>query len=276
MSNFMPSGPAPFGLLLSKFVVATVVYVGCMRDCTAGVRLVASRFRAPGEDRVRAMPATWRPVVSRIRLAAGKWTACDEGTPQGAVVSPLLANVYLHYVFDQWAEQWRRRHARGDMVITRYADDFIAGFQHRADAERFQTALSERFAKFRLELKTEKTRLIEFGRVAAESRKRRGLGRPETFDFLGFTHACGKTVAPAHPGGGALAKKRGAWAPCLFLSARQFPRGQGIHQTSREVLASRTSASQPAVQRDMGANVATDCEMAAEAPCAPSLPRNSV
>jgi len=123
----------------------------------------------------------------------GIWTACDEGTPQGAVVSPLLANVYLHYVFDQWAVQWRRRQARGDVVITRYADDFVAGFQHRADAERFQAELSERFAKFGLELKTEKTRLIEFGRFAAESRKRRGLGRPETFDFLGFTHACGKT-----------------------------------------------------------------------------------
>jgi RNA-directed DNA polymerase len=123
----------------------------------------------------------------------GKWTACDEGTPQGAVISPLLANVYLHYVFDQWAEQWRRRHARGDMVIVRYADDFIAGFQHRGDAERFQAELSERFAKFALELKAEKTRVLEFGRFATKDRAARGLGRPETFDFLGFTHACGKT-----------------------------------------------------------------------------------
>jgi RNA-directed DNA polymerase len=123
----------------------------------------------------------------------GKWTACDEGTPQGAVVSPLLANVYLHYVFDLWADRWRRRNAKGDVVIVRYADDQIVGFQHREDAERFLEELSERFAKFGLELKTEKTRLIEFGRFAAENRKARGLGRPETFNYLGFTHACGKT-----------------------------------------------------------------------------------
>jgi group II intron reverse transcriptase/maturase len=123
----------------------------------------------------------------------GAWAECDEGTPQGATVSPLLANVYLHYVFDQWAEQWRRRQAHGDMVIVRYADDFIVGFERREDAERFWAELSERFAKFGLELKAEKTRLIEFGRFAAQHRAARGLGAPETFDFLGFTHACGKT-----------------------------------------------------------------------------------
>jgi RNA-directed DNA polymerase len=123
----------------------------------------------------------------------GKWTACDEGTPQGAVASPLLANVYLHYVFDLWADQWRRRNAKGDVVIVRYADDQIVGFQHREEAEKFLEGLSERFAKFGLELKAEKTRLIEFGRFAAQNRKVRGLGRPETFDFLGFTHACGKS-----------------------------------------------------------------------------------
>jgi RNA-directed DNA polymerase len=122
----------------------------------------------------------------------GTWAACDEGTPQGAAASPLLANVYLHYVLDQWADWWRRRHARGDMVFVRYADDFIAGFEHRDDAERFQVDLSERLAKFALELKAEKTRLIEFGRFAVKNRKQRGLGRPETFDFLGFTHICGK------------------------------------------------------------------------------------
>jgi RNA-directed DNA polymerase len=123
----------------------------------------------------------------------GTWTACQEGTPQGAVVSPLLANVYLHYVFDQWADAWRRRNARGDVVIVRYADDFIVGFQYRWEAERFQRNLRERLAKFGLELKAEKTRLIEFGRFAAKDRKARGLGGPETFNFLGFTHACGKT-----------------------------------------------------------------------------------
>ena len=123
------------------------------------------------------------------------WAECDEGTPQGATVSPLLANVYLHYVLDLWAERWRRRQARGDVVIVRYADDFIVGFEHREDAERFREELSERLARFGLELKAEKTRLIEFGRFAARDRAARGLGKPETFDFLGFTHICGKTRA---------------------------------------------------------------------------------
>jgi group II intron reverse transcriptase/maturase len=123
----------------------------------------------------------------------GSWSEYDEGTPQGATASPLLANVYLHYVFDLWAERWRRRQARGDMIIVRYADDHIAGFEHKEDAERFLADLAERFAEFGLELKAEKTRLIEFGRFAARDREARGLGKPETFDFLGFTHICGKT-----------------------------------------------------------------------------------
>src|SRR6266545_1320221 len=123
----------------------------------------------------------------------GAWTASDEGSPQGASVSPLLANVYLHYVLDLWAQHWRRRHARGEMIIVRYGDDFVAGFEHRSDAERFHSELRERFASFALELHPEKTRLIEFGRFAARNRAARGLGRPETFDFLGFTHACAKT-----------------------------------------------------------------------------------
>jgi RNA-directed DNA polymerase len=123
-------------------------------------------------------------------IEEGTWAACDEGTPQGATVSPLLANVYLHYALDQWAERWRRRQAHGDMTFVRYADDYIAGFEHREDAERFLADLRERLAKFALELKAEKTRLIEFGRYAVERRSKRGLGRPETFDFLGFTHAC--------------------------------------------------------------------------------------
>src|SRR5664280_2586962 len=123
----------------------------------------------------------------------GAWTASDEGTPQGASVSPLLANVYLHYVLDLWVQQWRNRHAHGNVVIVRWADDFIVGFEHQDDAERFHTDLRARLAEFGLALNTEKTRLIEFGRFAARDRKARGLGRPETFDFLGFTHICAKT-----------------------------------------------------------------------------------
>ena len=111
----------------------------------------------------------------------------------GGVASPLLANVYLHYVFDLWAHWWRRRYAHGDVIIVRFADDFVVGFEHQADAQRFLVDLRERFAKFNLELHPDKTRLIEFGRHAARRRSARGLGRPETFGFLGFTHVCGKT-----------------------------------------------------------------------------------
>jgi group II intron reverse transcriptase/maturase len=123
----------------------------------------------------------------------GVWSQTLEGTPQGASVSTLLANVYLHYVFDLWAHQWRRQHAHGDVVITRFADDCVVGFEHRDDAERFQAELCGRLAEFGLELNAEKTRLIEFGRYAARDRQARGLGKPETFSFLGFTHICAKT-----------------------------------------------------------------------------------
>src|SRR3989441_626788 len=116
----------------------------------------------------------------------------EEGTRQGGSISPLLANVYLHYVFDLWAHRWRKTHAHGDVIVVRYADDFIVEFQHRADAERFLTELRERFTKFGLELHPEKTRLLEFGPFAARDRQRAGQGKPETFNFLGFTHICGK------------------------------------------------------------------------------------
>ena len=109
----------------------------------------------------------------------GQWSETDQGTPQGASVSTLLANVYLHYVFDLWVDHWRGRHARGEVIVVRYCDDFVVGFQHRDDAERFWAALRERFAKFGLGLHEEKTRLIEFGRFAAQSRAARGLGKPE-------------------------------------------------------------------------------------------------
>jgi len=125
-------------------------------------------------------------------LEDGTRTWREEGTPQGGNISPLLANVYLHYVFDLWAQRWRKTHAHGDVIIVRYADDFIVGFQHRADAERFLAELRERFTKFHLALHSEKTRLLEFGPYAAENRRCVGQGKPETFNFLGFTHICGK------------------------------------------------------------------------------------
>jgi RNA-directed DNA polymerase len=163
-----------------------------IRDCFTGldqswlVRFLEHRI---ADRRVLRLIQKW---LGAGVVEDGSWTASDEGAPQGASASPLLANVYLHYVLDLWAEQWRGRHAHGDVVIVRWADDFIVGFEHREDAERFLVDLRERFAQFALELNAEKTRLIEFGRYAARNRQVRGLGRPETFDFLGFTHCCAK------------------------------------------------------------------------------------
>jgi RNA-directed DNA polymerase len=144
-----------------------------------------------------------RIADERVLRLVGKWLAAGvmedgvwsegAGAPQGASASPLLANVYLHYVLDLWVVWWRRHEARGDVIIVRFADDFICGFQYLADARRFLRDLRERFAKFGLELHPEKTRLIEFGRFAARDRAARGLGKPETFAFLGFTHICGQT-----------------------------------------------------------------------------------
>jgi group II intron reverse transcriptase/maturase len=126
-------------------------------------------------------------------LDEGTWSVSETGTPQGAVASPLLANVFLHYVFDLWAAQWRKREATGNMIVVRYADDIVAGFEREADARQFWDAMRERFAKFALELHGDKTRLLEFGRFAAPSRKQCGLGKPETFTFLGFIFICGKS-----------------------------------------------------------------------------------
>ncbi len=134
-----------------------------------------------------------RKWLSAGVIEDGQWSESVEGAPQGASVSPLLANVYLHYVFDLWAQWWRKRFAQGDVVIVRFADDFTVGFEDEEDAQRFLSDLRERFAKFGLELHPDKTRLIEFGKHAARRRKAQGLGKPETFDFLGFTHFCGKT-----------------------------------------------------------------------------------
>jgi RNA-directed DNA polymerase len=142
------------------------------------------------DQRVLRLIQKW---LSAGVMEEGRWTESSEGTPQGATVSPLLANVYLHYVLDLWIQQWRRKRARGDVVVVRYADDFIVGFQYQPDAERFLGDLRERLRKFSLELHPEKTRLIEFGRYAAERRAARETGKPETFNFLGFTHICAKT-----------------------------------------------------------------------------------
>ena len=123
----------------------------------------------------------------------GRWTETTVGIPQGAVISPLLANVYLHYVFDLWVNLWRRKYATGDIIVVRYADDFVLGFQYHKDAERFLAELRERMANFGLALHPDKTRLIQFGRFAASNRRQQGKGKPETFNFLGFTHLCSET-----------------------------------------------------------------------------------
>jgi group II intron reverse transcriptase/maturase len=151
------------------------------------VRFVEHRI---ADRRILRLIQKW---LSAGVMEEGQWTESEEGTPQGATVSPLLANLYLHYVFDQWVQQWRKRRARGEVVVTRYADDFIVGFQNRADAEQFLEELRERLRKFSLELHPDKTRLIEFGRYAAERRKGCGERKPETFHFLGFAHSCGKS-----------------------------------------------------------------------------------
>ena len=143
-----------------------------------------------GDRRIVALIQKWlRAGV----LEEGQWIASEGGTPQGGLVSPILANIYLHYALDLWVHQWRKQKARGDVIIVRYADDFLVGFEHRNEAEQFQIELVERLKKFNLELQAEKTRLIEFGRNAATNRESRGEGKPETFNFLGFTHVCSTT-----------------------------------------------------------------------------------
>jgi RNA-directed DNA polymerase len=143
-----------------------------------------------GDKRIIRLVRKW---LKAGVLEDGEWSVSEEGTPQGAVASPLLANVYLHYVFDLWAERWRRREAKGNVIILRYADDIVVGFQHEADARRFWDAMRLRFEQFSLALHPEKTRLLEFGRQAAANRMQRGLGKPETFTFLGFIFICGKS-----------------------------------------------------------------------------------
>jgi RNA-directed DNA polymerase len=144
-----------------------------------------------GDRRVVRLIQKWLPAGV---LEQGKWIDTEEGTPQGAVLSPTLANLYLHYVLDVWVEAWRKKVAHGDVIIVRYADDFVMGFQYREEAERFLEPLRERLRKFGRELHPEKTRRMEFGRFAPQRREEHGEGKPETFPFLGFTHICGRNL----------------------------------------------------------------------------------
>jgi group II intron reverse transcriptase/maturase len=151
------------------------------------IRFVEHRI---GDRRVVRLIEQWlRAGV----LEEGQRIRSEVGTVQGGSISPLLANIYLHYVFDRWAHRWRKRHDVGDVVVVRFADGFVVGFEHREEAVRFLTELCERFARFGLALHPDKTRLIEFGRSADRNRRGRGDGKPETFNFLGFTHACSRT-----------------------------------------------------------------------------------
>ena len=151
------------------------------------IRFVEHRI---GDQRVIRLLRKWLKVGV---MEDGEVTPSEVGTPQGAVISPLLANIYLHYVFDLWAHRWRCHQARGNVIIVRYADDIVVGFEHETEAKRFLAELRQRMAEFGLSLHPDKTRLIEFGRHAAANRERRGLGKPETFKFLGFAHICSRS-----------------------------------------------------------------------------------
>lgn len=166
-----------------------------------------------GDERINRLVGKW---LTAGVLEDRQWSASEQGTPQGAVISPLLANVYLHYVFDLWAQQWRRREVKGDMIVVRYADDLVVGFKSETEARRFLDAMRERFGRFSLELHGEKTRLLEFGRYAIERRQRNGQGKPQTFNFLGFTFICSRS-------------RRGA-----FLLRRQT-RGDRMRAALREI-----------------------------------------
>jgi RNA-directed DNA polymerase len=181
-----------------------------------------------GDGRILRLIRKWlRAGVSE----EGEWSKTVVGTPQGSVISPFLANVYLHYVLDLWVTRWRKHHAQGEVIVVRYADDFVMGFQNRWEAERCLQELRERLGKFGLELHPEKTRLIEFGRFAAERRSEAGLGRPETFSFLGFTHYCGKTRT------GAFTIKRQSMAKrmCAKLLEIKAQLKRHLHSTVAEM-----------------------------------------
>ena len=188
------------------------------------VRFIEHRI---GDERVVRLIQKW---LKAGVLEDGIVATSDRGTGQGSVISPLLANVYLHYAFDLWAERWRRREATGDMIIVRYADDIIVGFQHESDARRFWNAMRERLGEFALSLHPDKSRLIEFGRFAAADRERRGSNKPETFDFLGFTFICGKSRK-----GGFLIKRK-TRADRMRAKLKEVKEGlrQRMHRTIAE------------------------------------------
>src|SRR5215472_3289310 len=250
------------------------------------IRFVEHRI---GDRRIIRLIRKW---LKAGVLEDGIVTVSDRGTGQGAVISPLLANIYLHYALDLWAVRWRRREATGDMIIVRYADDFIIGFQHESDGRRFLDGMRERLGKFALTLHPEKTRLIEFGRFAAERRQRRGLGRPETFNFLGFTFICGKTRqipdqkedparshagevaddqrgavavhAPAPPRSGEMAVARRSWLLQLSRSADQRPCTGRVPAPCRRPLAAHAAASQPQGLHHVGTDDAAGGGLAPE------------
>jgi RNA-directed DNA polymerase len=188
------------------------------------VRFVEHRI---GDKRILRLIQKW---LKAGVLEDGVVKTSDRGTGQGSVISPMLANVYMHYVFDLWANRWRKREATGDMIIVRYADDIIVGFQHENDARRFWDAMRERLGEFALTLHPDKTRLIEFGRFAAANRERRGSSKPETFDFLGFTFICGKSRK-----GGFLLKRK-TRADRMRAKLEQVKEGlrQRMHRTIAE------------------------------------------
>jgi RNA-directed DNA polymerase len=249
----------------------------------------------------------------RVLRLIGKWlkagvmedavlVATEEGTPQGGSASPFLANAYLHYCFDLWAERWRRREASGQVTIVRFADDIVCGFEHEADAKRFLEQLRERMGKFSLSLHPEKTRLIEFGRSAAERRAARGENKPETFNFLGFTHIAGKsragrfqlkrktrrdrlrrkvdavrdeeaTDARSDRAAGEVSGTGGAWVHPVPRRPGQLQAGQCVPQRGGEALEARVDTAQPEGQDHVGADNDPGRALAAPRPHPPSLAR---
>jgi len=185
------------------------------------------RYRI-GDERLVRLILKWMKAGV---MEDGQWFETKEGTPQGAVISPLLANLYLYYVLDLWVQAWRKKVAHGDVIVVRYADDAVLGFQYREEAEKFLADLQERVRKFGLELHPEKTRLIELGRYAAERRGKRGEGKPETFNFLGFTHICGKNHATGYFM--VLRKTIGKRMAAKLKEIRQKLR-QGLHEKTKD------------------------------------------